>query len=1683
MAARSTTFTTYWNAKEAPGANEALERFTSRAVARYATITRAADQASAAAAGLIGGRGAAGNGAQLNQQLKQRETITRNVTAASERASAATGKLANSLRHEGDAAAAAARKNSNFARSLEATATALNVVQGPLGPLAGRVRAAASAFETLTGVRLGLVGVGAALFALGQNATKFTEIESKLRPLFATQQEVNRALDQVSGIAKRARTSLEPVADLYNRLTLAGRDFGFSQQRVARLTELATKAATLSGGSNQSREAGLGQFAQALGSGNLGGDELRSIKENTLVLAQQIAAGFKNADGSIGTTIGHLKELGSEGKLTSVEIADALERSANRIETSYARLPKTISTAGAQFGNALLISIGRFDQAIGFSGTLAELLSLVADNLRVIISLAAGVGTAFAVLKGADVAKGIAAQAAAAVQTARQVKELDAAWLAEAGAAQRASAARVAELKAEGLEIRRTIIELERKRAIEARTVAQISPLATTGSASRQRLYQPAFSAANRELERTTLALSHSQSELNRVYREGRAATLAAEAATTRFGVATQNVAARTGVFRTALNGILGVFGGPWGLALTAATTALYLFATAESNAERATRLHEDAQRDFGTIIDQTTGKIYKQITALEIQAKKKSVQQSLEANAGLFVSERNSLASALRSFGGANRDTQGRARRDTPEEAAAKRRLSALATAVENNTFTYREVDATLQELGTRFKGVRDRLPEFGARLSRLRSSGDRVLTDAATLRIGTPAERPTDAAVRSGTLSPTQATSRRKKADLDAQAEAQARLGSGDARRQADGRKREALLALEAELNKGLDQNEYIRRRQEILQTYDQEIQGIKDARSAQQASNRQARQDAAEARKDAREAERERIQTAKEGAQQRLESAQTDLEDRRPLLTTQEYLDARIAILKTYDDEFNAIDGRTEKSHRAADQELRDARAVGAARTQIANDFDREVQIAALLLQGREDEANALRRTLELVDQIGDAGYKEYATLLQQERTHERVNDLLASRGRIIGATTQVLDTARDSFEQFLVDLPNRGAAAGGDLLKNIQASLNRAFARRITETLFAGADEKLRRLIRGNNSVEDATARFAGQVDETANSSSKLATALEEAATRIEQASVQVAGAIASGATPSGPAGSSNLAAGANPGLDRLLAEYIQSGESARRGGVNPDGTPVSGAASDIVVTAQVVPQVLAAVQRRIPFQQQASVGGAIFEALGSNLDNVVNRIKGRSGIPEGLNKNGSKATIENSSQFFSKLGKTFGTALEGAGQGAIASGFVKALGIKQSKTGAQIGGAIGNLLPIPGGGFIGGIIGGTIGGLFKKTKTGTATIGNVNGLVGETGTSGNSASFRKEASGIASSVGGTINQIIQQLGADLGDFKVSIGKRKNKFVVDPTGAGRTKGGGVLKFDTVEEAEQAAIRDALTDGAARGISQAAQNILRSGKDLQTAVEKAALIESIPRRLLQRLDPVRYAVEELNKEYVRTIAVLKEGGATAAQFADAQKLYELERADAIKQATAQAASAIDQFLKDMVGGSNSPLNKLDTYQNAATALNAFKADIAGGKIVDQNDLLSAARNFEDASRNLNGSSEAFFADFNALRDLLTKARDNAGITNVTTLPASPFSQDASVEAAIASLNQSNVAATRDQTSQIVGAINELLGFFQSAGAGGYAGGEGLSSIGALPGFSFRIPDAMRV
>ena len=78
-------------------------------------------------------------------------------------------------------------------------------------------------------------------------------------------------------------------------------------------------AAKLAGASTTEASNAFRQLAQALGSGRLQGDEFRSISEQIPTILAPIAD-------ELGVTIGQLKQLASEGKLTSDVVLRALRK-------------------------------------------------------------------------------------------------------------------------------------------------------------------------------------------------------------------------------------------------------------------------------------------------------------------------------------------------------------------------------------------------------------------------------------------------------------------------------------------------------------------------------------------------------------------------------------------------------------------------------------------------------------------------------------------------------------------------------------------------------------------------------------------------------------------------------------------------------------------------------------------------------------------------------------------------------------------------------------------------------------------------------------------------------------------------------------------------------------------------------------------------------------------------------------------------------------------------------------------------------------------------------------------------------------------------------------------------------------------------------------------------------------
>ena len=105
------------------------------------------------------------------------------------------------------------------------------------------------------------------------------------------------------------------VADIYTRL----RPVGFGLSEINAIYEGFNTAVKLSSVEAGAASSAFLQLSQGLGSGTLQGDELRSVLEQMPSIAQAIAK-------EMNVTVGSIKKLGSEGKITSEVMVRALDR-------------------------------------------------------------------------------------------------------------------------------------------------------------------------------------------------------------------------------------------------------------------------------------------------------------------------------------------------------------------------------------------------------------------------------------------------------------------------------------------------------------------------------------------------------------------------------------------------------------------------------------------------------------------------------------------------------------------------------------------------------------------------------------------------------------------------------------------------------------------------------------------------------------------------------------------------------------------------------------------------------------------------------------------------------------------------------------------------------------------------------------------------------------------------------------------------------------------------------------------------------------------------------------------------------------------------------------------------------------------------------------------------------------
>ena len=271
----------------------------------------------------------------------------------------------------------------SFADQTGQTTSALRQMGMQQGGLVG-------AFATGGAFGVGMAAATAAIEAVGKAVRAIPAAGdaalASVSRLSATLGDMGTAatiFERLSASSRQTGVAVAESASSFQRFSVAASDIGATNEQVLSLVSGLQKFAIVSGASTQETAAATQQIGQALASGVLQGDELRSILENMPMFAQSLAR-------ELGTSIGGLRAMGSEGKLTAEVVFPAMLRAVQGVDDVFGKMPVTMARAQQQFDIAAQSFLVHLDQALGFSEKLTRALQVAANMVDKIRGFSGG---------------------------------------------------------------------------------------------------------------------------------------------------------------------------------------------------------------------------------------------------------------------------------------------------------------------------------------------------------------------------------------------------------------------------------------------------------------------------------------------------------------------------------------------------------------------------------------------------------------------------------------------------------------------------------------------------------------------------------------------------------------------------------------------------------------------------------------------------------------------------------------------------------------------------------------------------------------------------------------------------------------------------------------------------------------------------------------------------------------------------------------------------------------------------------------------------------------------------------------------------------------------------------------------------------------------------------------------
>ncbi|AYJ98634.1 tape measure protein [Klebsiella pneumoniae] len=421
----------------------------------------------------------------------------------------------------------------------------------------GTTRAVNNAERSMSSLSGVAVALAAALSVkqVSEYADAWATVNNKLANSLRPNEQLADVTERVFNITQQTRGSLDATASLYARLERATRQYGTSADDLSKLTTIINQGFVVSGATAQEAENAIIQLSQGLASGALRGEEFNSVNEqgNRLIVAL--------AD-SMGVSIGEMRNMAAQGKLTTDVVVNGLLSQGVVIGKEFANTTTTISQALQVAGNNVTKFFGENSTVKTGAAIFNDAVVTASENIGILSAAL----TAAAAIMGSRYVGALTMSAASQIQSA---------LAAQRQATANAHAAQSALIAATSVK-RKAVADKEA--ALSSLALAQAEYNVAKGSAAEMLALDALIAAKSRA---SAASLSLAQAETAQAAASARAAT-AASAASVGIGLA---------------RGALSLIGGPGGAAMLAASAIFYFWQKAQQAREEALRFADSLDK------------------------------------------------------------------------------------------------------------------------------------------------------------------------------------------------------------------------------------------------------------------------------------------------------------------------------------------------------------------------------------------------------------------------------------------------------------------------------------------------------------------------------------------------------------------------------------------------------------------------------------------------------------------------------------------------------------------------------------------------------------------------------------------------------------------------------------------------------------------------------------------------------------------------------------------------------------------------------------------------------------------------------------------------------------------------------------------------------------------------------